>query len=85
MAPAEWPLLNGKVKPYQEAAENLRWGSQSEGQPGWASPAGSVLSEQSMASLKAMRINGSSPPPQAPSVRGVSPRAANASAEVNSY
>lgn len=82
MAPAEWPSLNGKVKPYQEAGENLRWGSQSEGQPGWASPAGSVMSEQSLASLKAVRTNGSSPPPQAPPIRQAVPKTASGNAEV---
>ena len=82
MAPAEWPQLNGKVRPYQEATENLRWGSQSEGQPDWASPAGSVVSEQSLASLKAVRTAGSSPPPPAPPLRGASPKVANGSGEV---
>ena len=82
MAPAEWPLLNGKARLHAEYPEAFRWGSQSESHSGWASPANSVVSEQSLASLKAMRANGSSPTPPSPLPRGISPKAASDAAEV---
>lgn len=82
MAPAEWPLLNGKSKLPNDFPEALRWGSQSDGHPGWASPAGSVMSENSLASLKTLRLNGASPPPPPPSVRGSSTHTTNSSIEV---
>ena len=72
--PAEY--ANGSESGASAAPQNGRtgWSTASEGRPGWASPVGSTLSEQSLASLRGLRANGMSPAPASPSLRGASLR-----------
>lgn len=74
----EWPLLGLKnrsqIGNWASGVDATRagWSTASEGRPGWASPVGSTLSEQSLASLRGLRLGGASPAPVSPSVQGAS-------------